>query len=127
MKKKAQKVKKSSVKKTARKSSPKGGRKLLRKKGRVKEPLFGEDKVRRLLEKGKQRGFVTESEILHVAPAIEEDIEGLEDLYRKLEVAKIKIVELKVSLKHDDGLKRGLQSYLIERYECRIRPMIIKN
>ncbi len=93
MKKKAQKVKKSSVKKTARKSSPKGGRKLLRKKGRVKEPLFGEDKVRMLLEKGKQRGFVTESEILHVAPAIEEDIEGLEDLYRKLEVAKIKIVE----------------------------------
>lgn len=60
---------------------------------RKRKPLITEKVIQDLVERGRQRGFVTESEILHFIPRIEKDIEGLENLYRKLEASDIKIVE----------------------------------
>lgn len=54
---------------------------------------FSESEILRLIEKGRHRGFVTESEILHTFPNIEKDIEGLEQLYERLEAANISIVD----------------------------------
>ena len=47
----------------------------------------------KLIEKGRHRGFVTESEIMHAFPFIEKDIEGLERLYERLEASNINIIE----------------------------------
>ena len=50
-----------------------------------------EEKVSDLIERGRERGFVTDTEILHNFPHIEENILGLEDLYSRLESANVKI------------------------------------
>ncbi len=48
--------------------------------------------VELLIERGRQRGFVTEDEIIHLMGNIEENLEELEELYGKLEELGIKIV-----------------------------------
>jgi RNA polymerase primary sigma factor len=66
------------------------------KKKRVKpkkEKIFSPEKVKALLEKGRKRGFVTTSEILHLFPDFEKDIQGLEELYDSLEKEGIEILE----------------------------------
>ncbi len=45
-----------------------------------------------LMQRGRQRGFVTEDEIIHILPEIEQDLEGLENLYEKMESSGIKVV-----------------------------------
>src|SRR3989344_2413870 len=52
-----------------------------------------EDKVNRLLVRGKERGFVTYDEILKEFPHVEEDISFLEELYVKFAEAGIDVVE----------------------------------
>src|SRR3989344_7988903 len=52
-----------------------------------------ENDILKLIEKGRQRGFVTESEIVSQFPAIEDDITGLERLYERLEAANINILD----------------------------------
>ncbi|MFA6691721.1 MAG: sigma-70 factor domain-containing protein, partial [Saccharofermentanales bacterium] len=46
-----------------------------------------------LLHKGQLAGFVTEDEILHALPNVEENIEGLEAIYTDLETHGIRIEE----------------------------------
>ena len=53
----------------------------------VKQNAFDE-----LLFRGKQRGFVTEDEIIHILPDVEQDLENLENLYERLETSGIRIV-----------------------------------
>jgi RNA polymerase primary sigma factor len=48
-----------------------------------------------LVGRGRLRGFVTYSEILHLMPHIEQDIDALEKLYEKLSDANIELVESK--------------------------------
>jgi len=55
--------------------------------------LFKPDQVNSLIERGRQRGFITESELLHFFPQVEKDIKGLEELYRRLEAANVPVVE----------------------------------
>lgn len=50
-------------------------------------------KVQKLLNKGKDRGFVTYDEILKEFPSIETEIEFLEDLYSKMSTAGIDVLE----------------------------------
>lgn len=52
-----------------------------------------EDDILKLIEKGRQRGFVTEAEIMHSFPQVEKDIEGLERLYERLEASNINVIE----------------------------------
>lgn len=46
-----------------------------------------------LIDRGRARGFVTDTEVLHYFPHVEEDISFLEVIYDKLEEANIKVVE----------------------------------
>jgi RNA polymerase primary sigma factor len=50
------------------------------------------DIIAELIERGKVRGFVTEDEIIHLIPDVEEELDELENLYEKLETAGIKVV-----------------------------------
>lgn len=54
---------------------------------------MSEDVIQRLIEKGRHRGFVTETEILHAFPRIERDIEGLEQLYERLDGANVNVLD----------------------------------
>lgn len=50
-----------------------------------------EGRLQELINRGKSKGFVTEQEIIHIFPDIEEDIEGLEEIYDELEKHNIKV------------------------------------
>ncbi len=60
-----------------------------------KRKIFFPEKIEDLIKKGTSRGFITYSEILHSFPRIEEDINGLEKLYQKLEDKGIEIKEVR--------------------------------
>ncbi len=88
--------KKATKKKVVKKNKPKKTvkkKKVEKKKKRVKKGVVTEKEIMLLIEKGRQRGFVTESEILHTVPNIEKDIEGLEKLYERLESTNINVIE----------------------------------
>ncbi len=63
-------------------------------RGRPKKVFLGE-KLQALIEKGKERGFITHPEILYFFPEAEKDIKGLEKLYEDLEMAGIEVKEAK--------------------------------
>lgn len=63
-------------------------------RGRPKKVFFPE-KIQTLIQKGKERGFVTFSEILYFFPEIERDIKGLEKLYETLQKEGIEVKEVK--------------------------------
>ncbi|TSD02236.1 MAG: RNA polymerase primary sigma factor [Parcubacteria group bacterium Athens0714_25] len=50
------------------------------------------DLLEELVSRGKQRGFITEDEIIHIIPEIEKDLDDLENLYEKLETNGIRVV-----------------------------------
>lgn len=50
------------------------------------------DVISDLIYRGKQRGFITEDEIIHIFPDAEKDIERLEELYEKLESSNINVI-----------------------------------
>ncbi len=52
-----------------------------------------EEKAVELIQKGKDRGFVTYDEILKMFPHIEDDVIFLEDLYNTLSVAGVDVLE----------------------------------
>lgn len=58
-----------------------------------KKIAITEDSVLALIEKGKHRGFVTQTEIINTFPNLDKDIKGLESLYDRLESANINIIE----------------------------------
>ncbi len=59
-----------------------------------KKGVFDEGMIMELVERGKVRGFVTDSEIMTVFPNIEVDVSFLEDIYQKLEDHNIKVIEV---------------------------------
>lgn len=104
-------AKKALVGKKKIKSAPKPTKKILAKKGRKigrrkakiivplqlskKEQEVYEAAVDQLVVRGRQRGFVTFSEILQFMPQVERNISLLEDLYSKLEAENITLQEAK--------------------------------
>lgn len=63
-----------------------------------------------LLQKGKERGFITYDEIMRYFPTIETDILYLEELYQKMEGAGIDVLEGGNLLDMDEELKTGSDS-----------------
>lgn len=59
------------------------------------------DVIAELIARGKQRGFVTEDEIINLIPEVEEELDELENLYEKLETAGVKVVVSDDMLKID--------------------------
>jgi len=86
------------VKGAAKKAKPKAKENLV---ARKKKAIVTEEDILKLIEKGRQRGFVTESEIMHAFPQIEQDLEGLERLYDSLDSANINVVETSKVFEHD--------------------------
>ncbi|MER3407080.1 MAG: hypothetical protein C4278_01490, partial [Patescibacteria group bacterium] len=69
-----------------------------------------ESKINLLIKRGKEKGFITEDEILDLFPNIEEDIGILEKIYERLETAGI---EIQSSLRwdaNDEEIKKHLAS-----------------
>lgn len=58
-----------------------------------KKALELEEKSNLIVEKGKKRGFITYDEIIKILPDIEDDILFLDELYEKLSVAGIDVLE----------------------------------
>ena len=113
--KKKKKIKKKPLLPKKRKAR-KGRRKIKKKKKIVRRRLkkiFLPEKLQALLEKGKQRGFIIISEILHFFPEIEKDIQGLENLYENLEKEGIEVKEakefLEVEKKPEGPLKKSVK------------------
>jgi RNA polymerase primary sigma factor len=102
-KKTAKKVIKKITKKVTKKAVPKKLPKKVLKKVRKVAPkkVSPRNKAKKekaasgfdeIFTRGKQRGFVTEDEIIHIIPDIDQEIEQLEALYEKLEEAGIRVV-----------------------------------
>ncbi len=101
VKKVAKKTAKKAVKKTKKKKTgPKPIRKTKAELKQIKENF--QKAIDELIEKGRQRGFITHAEILKMMPNIEEDITALEDLYDRLMELSIEIVESKDLLELPD-------------------------
>src|SRR3989344_7386720 len=80
------------------------------KKKKVAEADAQEKAMNELLTKGRLRGFVTYTEILHMMPHIEQDISMLETLYEYLSDANIKLMDARDLLEvpeEEEGEKEG--------------------
>jgi len=72
------------------KDKNKNKKRSLGKPGKV---VVSDEAIMKLIEKGRHRGFITQSEIINTFPKIEMDIEGLERLYERLESANINVID----------------------------------
>ncbi|MBP7060940.1 MAG: RNA polymerase sigma factor RpoD [Candidatus Moranbacteria bacterium] len=111
--KKAKKSTKKAVKKTSKKhvskkkdtkkkSGPRSTKKKVPAKKKINqkaEKVSKQSAFDELLFRGKQRGFVTEDEIIHILPDVEQDLEGLENLYERLETSGVRVVGSEEMLK----------------------------
>lgn len=73
---------------------------------RRRKQLITPEKVKALIQRGRARGFVTESELLQLSPKIEQDIEGLEEVYEQLKKNNIEITESVEFLEAPTGTKK---------------------
>lgn len=89
---------KNALKKTRAVKSARPPRKKIKVENIKGVPNLYKHKVESLLQEGRQRGFVTEAEILEVVPETEEQIELIEEIYKGLAKAGVEIVEGEVEL-----------------------------
>jgi len=96
---------------TTRKKTTK--KKVIKKTISRSKKVFTKEKVQKLFKRGKNRGFITTSEILHFFPNIEKDISGVENLFDELEKEG---VEIKETLKEAGKVQKidPIQLYLKE-------------
>lgn len=102
----------------------KGKQENLEKRGGMEEKeVDGAVLIEELIARGKQRGFITEDEIIHVMPDMERELEDLENLYERLETSGIKIVSSegmldidskKESEEYEKKKKRGKGSIILD-------------
>lgn len=101
IKKKISKIKK--VKKVVKKLKPSkkvnlAYRKAGKTKQEIKEPVISvfpvEEKIKSLINEGRNRGFITENEILYVFPDLEEYISIYEDFLTDLERNSVEVVNI---------------------------------
>ncbi len=116
---KKKKIKKSKVVVKQKKRTAKriGERWITKEKEKVKltkkEQIF-EDRAKVIIDRGRERGFVMETEILKFFPNVEKDISELERLYDRLEEANIKVEESQEFIKDavpeptEDEINRAL-------------------
>ncbi|HOX21462.1 MAG TPA: sigma-70 family RNA polymerase sigma factor [Candidatus Paceibacterota bacterium] len=97
-KKKNKKTKKKALKKKPQTKFRKSNlalKKKEKKQHRSKIQSLWDEKLVKLIKKGKERGFITETEILSEFPDIETDISFLEKIYDLCEKANVEVIETK--------------------------------
>ncbi len=90
----------------AKKSTKKSSKKLNKKaKKAIKRPIkriakktekkaaLNEQQLKDLTDRGRERGYVTDTEVLHYFPNVEDDVTFLDTIYASLEKANIKVIE----------------------------------
>jgi len=95
-----QKSKRKKLRKTSVRKSKKTGKSKRIRRPKKKE-LTGKEKkhaldlqaLEELIDRGRGRGFVTDTEVLHFFPRIEEDVSFLEEIYDRLDKVNIKVIE----------------------------------
>ena len=77
-----------------------------RKEAKKEDPKMSDlEQMLSVIKKGKERGFVTHDEILAAFPQAEDDISLIDDLYGKLELAGVNVLESGNLLNLDDEIK----------------------
>jgi RNA polymerase primary sigma factor len=107
-------------KKIARQSASLRKKKIAgRKEKTISQSATQEDVVKELVRRGKQRGFITEDEIIHIIPDIETNLGKLEELYEKMELSGVKVISSDEMIKMETekvaeefGKKKGKSDYL---------------
>src|SRR3989344_1607122 len=91
-----------------KKTAPKG-------KKASKAFIETESKIDAMMKRGRERGFITYSEILAAFPTIEADIPLLEELYRRFEESNIEVLETKELIEVQEGeTKKKKKGDLVE-------------
>jgi RNA polymerase primary sigma factor len=85
--------KKTIARKTAKKPAARTAKKTKAPAPLMSPKVFEPKKLEVLLERGKERGFVTFSELLSFFPAVEKDVNGLDNFYQMLDSQGIEIKE----------------------------------
>lgn len=80
-------IKKKLTKKTNKKSRNRANKKF------VRHDTIKEERLKSLVQKGRERGFITEAEILASFPQIEKDLSLLEEIYDTYEKSNIEVIE----------------------------------
>ncbi len=124
MRKKKQKRKKLKAKKKPRKKLAKPRRS----KNTLRGGVFLPEKVGELIERGRNRGFVTMAEILNFFPEIEKDVGGLERLYENLEKEGIEVKDTKGFLRTEEEpakeeKKRGVSEVRIDPVQMYLKEI----
>lgn len=78
-----------------------------------KAAVIVDEKIQGLLKRGRDRGFVTYSEILYYFPTIEEDIFLLENLYEQFDKENIQVLESKEFI--EEGAKTKSETKRIKK------------
>ncbi len=89
---KAKKVVKSAPRKAVKKSAKPAKKPKAALRAEEKRKIDTE-KLADLIDRGRGRGFITDTEVLQFFPTIEDDIEFLEEIYNELEKSNIKVIE----------------------------------
>ena len=92
------KITKKKPSKVSKSRAPKAPKKIVKKVARVSAPrinakIFPDEQFRAILQKGRQRGFVTETELLYTFPEIEEYLEDFQRALDEFEKQGISVVE----------------------------------
>jgi len=100
------------VRRGKKKSAGGGKKQKARKRRKVqrrpkrRKKIFLKEKIKTLIKKGKERGFITYNEVLDYFPEIEKDIKGLENLLQTLKEKGIEIKERKEFLEIETEPKK---------------------
>jgi len=71
-----------------------------------KKQIFAEDKIEEIVKRGRSRGFITYTEVLHTFPLADRDIDGLEDFYSRLEKEGVEVQRSTGFLDMEDDSKK---------------------
>ena len=115
--------KKKAEKKTLEKKVKKTKKKISKKKSKKIENVFTPERVKKIIKKGTQRGFVTIAEVLIAFPNLEDDIDGLEDLYDRLEKKSIEVKDRKEFLDVDSKKKKESRTDNIDAVQMYLKEI----
>ena len=93
IKRKSRKTPKDKKRKLIRKKAGKKSLAKAKEKKLSKKELANRHNLDELIVRGRSRGFVTDAEVLHFFPKVEDNVPFLEEIYEKLDSANIKVIE----------------------------------